>query len=59
MTIIEFISAILLMFFVTICLHTLIDRVCQCCEKCAFLKNSVEYSKNCDEKTEEKAENLE
>ena len=59
MTIIEFISAILLIFFVTICLHTLIDRVCQCAEKCSFLKNAGEYSKNCDEKTEEKAENLE
>lgn len=52
MTINEFIPIALLIFLVTFCLYTLVDRVCQCAEKCAFLKNAGEYSKNCDKKTE-------
>lgn len=49
MTLNDVIVAILLIFVVTICLYTLVDRVCNCAEKCAFLKSAGEFNKkNCE-----------
>ena len=49
MTVNEVIVTVLLIFVVTICLYTLVDRVCNCAEKCAFLKSAGEFNKkNCE-----------
>ena len=47
------IVTILLIFVVTICLYTLIDRVCQCAEKCAFIKGSANICKKTVDESEE------
>ena len=53
MTINNVIVAILLIFVVTICLYTLVDRVCQCAEKCAFIKGSADICKKTGDESEE------
>ena len=53
MTIDEFIPIALLIFLVTICLYTLVDRVCNCAEKCAFIKGSADIRKKTGDESEE------
>lgn len=53
MTFNEVIVTILLIFVVTICLYTLVDRVCNCAEKCAFIKGSADICKKTGDESEE------
>ena len=53
MTLNDVIVAILLILVVTICLYTLVDRVCNCAEKCVFLKSVGEFNKkNCENESD-------
>lgn len=52
MTINMFVAIGLLIFLVTFCLYTLVDRVCNCVEQCSLMKNTRKYSEKNGEKSD-------
>lgn len=50
MTLNEILSFVFIFLVIYICVYSIVDRVCNCAEKCSFLKNAAEFEDGKDKK---------
>ena len=46
----EILSFVFIFLVIYICVYSIVDRVCNCVEKCSFLKNAAEFEDEKDKK---------